>query len=191
MDSIKVSRDTLVIFNSLCEGGLLLLATMWCFNTGVNLSDALRPDSLPVLVGIAAGVITALSGFISLFLAGKTDQKSKIYELRTLVYSQIAPLFAQLKLGDILLIAASTGFCEEIFFRGVLQSELGLFSSSLLFGIIHCASLVMLPYALWTFAAGIFLGYLYIWTGSLWAPILAHGINNFIVIAYFKYRKPN
>ncbi|CAN5422483.1 hypothetical protein BH10CYA1_BH10CYA1_02790 [soil metagenome] len=189
MDSIKVDRATLVIFNSFCEGGLLLLATLWCFNTGVNLGDALKPDVIPVGIGILAGAVTACSGFLSLFLAGKSDQKSKIHELRTIVYSHVAPLFAQLTLMDILLIAASTGFCEEIFFRGVLQSELGIVSASILFGMIHCASLIMLPYAVWTFVAGIFLGYLYVWTDSLWTPIFAHGINNLIVILYFKYRK--
>ena len=189
MDSIKIDRATLVIFNSFCEGGLLLLATLWCFNRGVNLSDALKPDLLGVSLGVGAGAITALSGFLSLFLAGKTNKNSSIYELRTLVYNHIAPLFSQLTLVDILLIAASTGFCEEIFFRGVLQSELGILGASLLFGMIHCASLGMLPYAMWTFVAGVFLGYLYLWTGSLWAPIWAHAINNFIVIAYFKFRK--
>lgn len=189
MDSIKIDRANLVIFNSVCEGGLLLLATLWCFNTGVNLSDALKPDVLGVAVGVGAGALTALSGLLLLFLAGKTEKNTNIYELRTLVYDHIAPLFTQLTLMDILLIAASTGFCEEIFFRGVLQSELGVLGASLLFGMIHCASFVMLPYAVWTFFAGVFLGYLYIWTGSLWAPIWAHAINNFIVIAYFKLRK--
>ncbi|MBS1953435.1 MAG: CPBP family intramembrane metalloprotease [Cyanobacteria bacterium SZAS-4] len=190
MDSIKVDRPTFIIFNSLCEGGLLLLATLWCFNTGVNLKDALKPDVIPVGIGIFAGAATAFSGFVSLFLAGKSDPKSKIYELRSLVYDHVAPLFAQLTVLDILLIAASTGFCEEIFFRGVLQSELGIVFAAVLFGMIHCASLIMLPYAIWTFLAGIFLGYLYVWTDSLWTPIFAHGINNLIVILYFKLRKP-
>lgn len=190
MDNIKVDRTTLVVFNSVCEGGLLLLATLWCFNSGVNLTDALRPSLTAVLVGVAAGAVTALSVFLSLFLTGKTDKESVFQKLRSLVYTQIAPLFVQLTLADILLIAASTGFCEEIFFRGILQSEMGVLSASILFGMIHCASLSMLPYAVWTSVAGIFLGYLYIWTGSLWAPILAHAVNNFIVIAYFKFRKP-
>ncbi|HEY9733676.1 MAG TPA: CPBP family intramembrane glutamic endopeptidase [Drouetiella sp.] len=189
MDNIRVDRTTLVLINSACEGGLLLLATLWCFNSGVNLSDALRPSLTAVLAGIAAGAVTALSGFVSLFLTGKAAEKSVFQQLRSLVYTQIAPLFKQLTLADIFLIAASTGFCEEIFFRGILQSEMGLLSASLLFGMIHCASVSMLPYAAWTCVAGIFLGYLYIWTGSLWAPILAHAVNNFIVIAYFKFRK--
>jgi len=189
MDNIKVDRTTLVIFNAFCEGGLLLLATVWCFNTGVSLRDALRLDAIPALIGIAAGAVTAFSGFLSLFLAGKSNTESKIHELRSIVYAQIAPLFAQLTLSDILLIAASTGFCEEIFFRGILQSQIGILAASILFGMIHCASLVMLPYAIWTFAAGIFLGYLYVWTGSLWAPICAHAVSNLIVILYFKYRK--
>lgn len=190
MDNIKVDRASLIIFNSLCEGGLLLLATLWCFNTGVNLKDALKPDVIPVGIGIVAGAATACSGFVSLFLAGKSDPKSKIYELRSLVYDHVAPLFAELSVIDILLIAASTGFCEEIFFRGILQSELGIIFAAVLFGMIHCASIIMLPYAIWTFVAGIFLGYLYVWTDSLWTPIFAHGINNLLVILYFKLRKP-
>lgn len=190
MDNIKVDRVSFVIFNSLCEGGLLLLATLWCFNTGVNLKDALKPDVIPVGIGVVAGIFTACSGFISLFLTSKSDPKSKLYELRSLVYDHVAPLCVELSVLDILLVAASTGFCEEIFFRGVLQSELGIIFTAVLFGMIHCATAIMLPYAIWTFVAGIFLGYLYVWTDSLWTPIFAHGINNLIVILYFKLRKP-
>jgi membrane protease YdiL (CAAX protease family) len=188
MDKLTADRATIVIFNSVCEGGLLLMATIWCFNKGVNLSDALEPNAMAILVGVGAAVLTTLTGFLLYNRAGKADKKSAFYNFRLLV-SEITPIFSRLTLMDILLIAASTGFCEEVFFRGVLQPEIGVLAASLVFGMIHCGSMEMFPYALWTYAAGVFLGYLYIWTGSLWAPILAHGINNFIVITYFKYRK--
>lgn len=189
MDSIKIDPRALVTVTIVCEAGLLLLATCWCFSSGVSLKDALRPDIKSMVWGTVAGAATAASGFIALALAGKSKENSTLQKLRAIVLDDVAPMFSRVSLMDIFLIAVSSGFCEEIFFRGVLQMTLGIVPASILFGLVHCASLVMLPYALWTFFAGIFLGYLYIWTGSLWAAIFAHAINNLIVILFFRYRK--
>jgi uncharacterized protein len=76
---------------------------------------------------------------------------------------------------------------EEIFFRGILMRVLskwfgnvhvGIFFSAVVFTIIHFQPYKFLP----MLAFGLFLGYLYYRTRSLWLPIIVHAINNAIVV---------
>jgi len=41
------------------------------------------------------------------------------------------------------------------------------------------------------FMLGVFLGYLLVWTGSIWAPILAHFINNGSAVLLSYYEQKN
>ena len=80
---------------------------------------------------------------------------------------------------------------EELFFRGALFSiikdwtgkkHLTIFITAFLFSAIHLQFYGFLP----RFLLGMGFGYLFIFTGSLWAPILAHFLNNsFAVLAAF------
>jgi membrane protease YdiL (CAAX protease family) len=91
---------------------------------------------------------------------------------------------------DAFVLAAVSAVCEEILFRGILQSHLGLVWSSLIFGFVH------LPrnrvFLLWTLEAtllGFCLGFLFLLTGTLAAPIAAHFTINFGNLLYMqKYR---
>ncbi|ASS75527.1 hypothetical protein CIG75_11390 [Tumebacillus algifaecis] len=73
---------------------------------------------------------------------------------------------------------------EELLFRGVLQSVLtarwgvytGVFGSALAFSLIHADPVLFLP----IFLMGVLFSVLYRITGSLWAPIWLHAVNNFI-----------
>ena len=137
MPSAKIDRITIVNVTLLSEGALLLAATFWCFNTGLSLKDKLQPQLLSMLIGLGAGVLTAGSGFLSLYLANRIKSLKWLADLKAIVYQDVAPLFTQLNLIDILLVAASSGLCEEVFFRGVLQLKLGILPASIVFGMIH------------------------------------------------------
>jgi uncharacterized protein len=71
---------------------------------------------------------------------------------------------------------------EELLFRGVLQSTLtakygkwiGLFGSAFLFALIHADPVLFLP----IFLIGLLFAALYRITGSIWAPIWLHVLNN-------------
>ena len=74
---------------------------------------------------------------------------------------------------------------EEIIIRGIVMQPLrrygdmfALVVSSLLFSIMH-GNMVQIPY---TFAAGLFFGYVAIATGSLWPSIIMHFINNLYAV---------
>jgi membrane protease YdiL (CAAX protease family) len=87
--------------------------------------------------------------------------------------------------------AVMPGLGEELFFRGLLGRGLvarfgplrGIFLTSLLFGLVHIDPVQ----AGGAMALGLGIHAIYLATGSLWAPIVVHGLNNgvaFITIAY-------
>ena len=90
----------------------------------------------------------------------------------------------------IIAIAIIPGFCEEYFFRGVLQKNLKLLLknahiaillSSLLFSAFHLQFYGFFP----RFFLGVFFGYLFYWSGSLMYPVIAHALNNFLSLTVF------
>ena len=89
--------------------------------------------------------------------------------------------------SNILAMAIVPAICEELFFRGVLlpwlknsfhNKHLAVCLSALIFSAIHVQFFGFFPRLL----LGAYLGYLFLWTGSLWMPIIAHFLNNAIVV---------
>jgi len=95
--------------------------------------------------------------------------------------------------SNLLAMAIVPAICEELFFRGVLltwikenfyNKHLAVWLSAIVFSAIHVQFFGFFPRML----LGVYLGYLFLWTGSLWTPIIAHFLNNAIVIiAAFLY----
>ena len=80
-------------------------------------------------------------------------------------------------------IAVLPAFAEEFMFRGILQSELyrgtrnihaAIWISAILFSAFHLQFYGFVPRIL----LGAMFGYIYHWSGNLWAPMLAHFLNN-------------
>ncbi len=97
---------------------------------------------------------------------------------------------------NFVMIALIPAIGEELLFRGVLQrifSDLtknhhwGVFITAFLFSAIHMQFLTFMP----RFFLGVIFGYLLVWTRSLWAPILAHFINNglAVIVSYLTQRQ--
>ncbi len=91
---------------------------------------------------------------------------------------------------NILLIAIIPAFAEEFFFRGAVQrlftnkmnTHLAVWVTAFIFSAVHIEFYGFVPRML----LGAYLGYLLVWSGSIWMPVLAHFINNFIgvVVGY-------
>lgn len=84
---------------------------------------------------------------------------------------------------NLLMIGLLPAIGEELIFRGVFQKlfqqatgrlHLSVIITAIIFSAIHMQFLGFIP----RFALGVFLGYLLVWTGSIWAPITAHFVNN-------------
>jgi uncharacterized protein len=90
------------------------------------------------------------------------------------------------------MIALLPGIGEELMFRGIVQRifsewfknvHTGIFVSAILFSAMHVQFYGFIPRML----LGMMLGYLYVWSGSLWLPILAHLANNGTAVILFYF----
>ena len=96
-------------------------------------------------------------------------------------------------LVNLLLMAVLPALSEEITFRGVLQrllspknsslnSHLAIWLTAIIFSAIHMQFYGFVPRML----MGALFGYMLVWTGSLWIPMLMHFVNNgMAVLLYF------
>jgi hypothetical protein len=98
-------------------------------------------------------------------------------------------------LFNLFMMAVLPALGEEFIFRGVFQQiftdwfknyHWGIIVSAIFFSAFHMQFYGFLPRML----LGMMFGYLLIWSGSMWIPIIAHFINNSTgVIYYFFYYK--
>ncbi len=97
-------------------------------------------------------------------------------------------------LRDMAYMILFVGIAEELLFRGLIQQDLtvafgwkwALFSSAALFAVMHL-TWRSIPELGFVFLAGLILGALYLRTKSLVAPIMAHGMNNVMLVAVLPY----
>lgn len=92
---------------------------------------------------------------------------------------------------NLIMIAILPAIGEELLFRGVIQRifsrwtrsiHWGIWISAILFSALHLQFYGFLPRML----LGVMFGYLLVWSGTIWVPILAHLFNNgFAVIAMY------
>lgn len=181
----KLSRTAFVNWIICTEAFLLLVATAWSYFGGVTLQPALVLNTKAMLLGAGAGCVTAFGGYL-LYLA--TRNMGAFAQLRDLVENSLIPMVSELKPLDLVLFAAVSGFCEEIFFRGVAQAQLQLLITSICFGLFHDPTFRNPSYMFLSFLYGLGLGYLYIYTGNLWAPIVAHMVHNLISLYMLRYK---
>jgi CAAX protease family protein len=88
---------------------------------------------------------------------------------------ELAAALGSLTLRDCAVLAALSGFAEEVFFRGALQPRLGWLGASVVFGLAHVAPRRSLwPWTGFALLAGGLLGALFAATGNLAAPVAAH-----------------
>ncbi|WP_338749742.1 type II CAAX endopeptidase family protein [Bacillus sp. FJAT-52991] len=90
-------------------------------------------------------------------------------------------LFAQRSIGQIFLIAALVAISEEIFFRGMLQTSLGLVVTSLIFALIHIRYLSQWYLTLNVVLLSFAIGWLFEWTNNLAATIMMHFVIDFLL----------
>jgi hypothetical protein len=85
------------------------------------------------------------------------------------------------------MIAFLPAIGEELLFRGVIQriftswtrnQHWGIWISAILFSALHMQFYGFIPRVF----LGVLFGYLLVWSGSIWLPIIAHFINNAVAV---------
>ena len=85
------------------------------------------------------------------------------------------------------LMAVLPALAEEMSFRGVLQQLLGgrrhvaIWLTAVIFSAIHMQFYGFVPRML----MGALFGYVFVWTGSLWVPIVMHFVNNGMAVLLY------
>ena len=101
---------------------------------------------------------------------------------KTLLTLQI--VFSKARIIDLVAISLIAGIAEEVLFRGVIQTQLGILPASVLFGLAH---LITPTYAVIATIMGIYIGILYQVFDSLFIPIQLHFIYDLFALLYLRY----
>ncbi len=96
-------------------------------------------------------------------------------------------LFANRPLWHIAVLSAVVAICEEVLFRGAIQHAFGPYWTSILFAAIHIRYLRHWLMTGLVFSISYGLGWIYIQTNTLWTPILAHFMIDFVMGCIIRY----
>lgn len=177
--SIMLSRPLLLEF---CVAtSLLVVAVLWDGWRDLGLWHALTWSWRSLLVGVVAALPPLC--MIPLLESSLGQRLPGLRGLRQSITSVLAPLLGHMRLSEILVLSFLAGLSEEVFFRGVLQREIGLIPASLAFGLLHAVSL---PYVLWATVVGCYLGWLVQLSENLWLPIMAHTVVDIVGMWYIR-----
>ncbi|MEM1369014.1 MAG: CPBP family intramembrane glutamic endopeptidase [Cyanobacteria bacterium P01_H01_bin.15] len=160
---------------------LLVIAKVWQRLDSVSLLPVFwNVNHLALALAIAAGV-TLGSHLIYRFWPRYRESADAYLKM----------VLSPLAWPDLIWLGILPGMSEELLFRGVMLSALGLnvtalVISSVLFGILHMGSIQQWPYSFWAAIVGGALGYSAIITGNLMVPIVAHTLTNFVAGCIWK-----
>lgn len=169
-------------------GGLVVVAVV----LGWLLGHAPAPEIRWTISGAAWGAAAALPPMAVLLFCVRFPWWPWA-ELLRVVERLLVPLFRDCRLVDLAGISILAGLGEEMLFRGVLQEAvagwvggepgiwIGLALVSILFGMAH---LITPAYGVFATLIGLYLGWLWIYTGNLLVPITAHAVYDFLALVY-------
>ena len=183
----------------------LVLAYLWSDKPFKYLCLDKKPDVVNVLFVILFMVLVI--PFVNLL--GEWNQQLKLPHSLGAIEAQMKASEAEIALltkklldvhslkglfGNVFLIAFIPALGEELFFRGALQqifqnkknAIMAIWLTAFIFSAIHFQFYGFVP----RFLLGAFFGYLLVWSGNLWLPVLAHFANNAIAIVFY-YLKYN
>ena len=142
------------------------------------------------------GLVAAAGPLAALWLCLRWSWRP-IERLVEVVDRLILPLFKSCGPAEMAIIALLAGLGEEMLFRGVVQAAtadwiggqagvwVGLLVAALLFGLAH---LITPAYGVFAGLIGLYFGGLWLWTGNLLAPIVAHAVYDFLALIYLRRR---
>ena len=176
------------VFGAVVEGSLTGLAVVLAWLFHCPLWSELSGGAWAV----GLGLLGALPMLIAL-AATCHSSWGPLREIRELLETRFLPLFASWSVAQLALISALAGLGEELLFRGVLQGgltprvglPLAMVISNIIFGACH---LLTRTYGLMAALMGAYFGMLWLQTGSLLTPVVAHAAYDFLALLYFVHR---
>lgn len=125
-----------------------------------------------MLFGIPAGIIVVLFDLFMMRVTPSSYQDDGGINER---------IFSSLSYSMIFVVALVVAISEELLFRGVLQTHLGLLWTSIIFAAVHYRYLFNWFLFLNVLVLSFFIGFLFEWTNNLLVTITAHFLIDFIL----------
>lgn len=179
-----LSRSQVLIAMAVTAIIFLGISKLWVYLTGISM--------VPLYWNIEHGVIGLGIGL------GVALLSSVIYEIwesyRIAAQEYLEMVLKPLETVDLIWLGLLPGLSEEMLFRGVALSALGmngiaLIITSVVFGALHMASAKHLSYTVWAIAVGMMLGAITMYTGNLLSAIVAHVVTNSLSGIIWKYKQ--
>lgn len=175
--------DRMLLINLYVTQGLtLVIGLIWILLQRRNPIQLLNiPESAHFVAwGLGlAGVMLVVDFLLTFVVREESMDDGGINEL----------LFGNRPVWHIVVIAAIVAVCEELLFRGAIQYAFGPYWTSILFALIHIRYLRHWIPTGWVFLSSYGLGYIYIMSGTLWAPIVCHFVIDLISGLVIRYRR--
>lgn len=123
----------------------------------------------------------------------KLEEMMRSYEAtaQAMMEQMLAGDSLSILLVNIFVIAIMAGISEEFIFRGALQQifnritsnyHVAVWITAFIFSFIHFQFYGFVPRMI----LGAVLGYIFVWSGNLWIPVIVHAVNNALSIFLFK-----
>jgi membrane protease YdiL (CAAX protease family) len=177
-----VDPTRLTLIAVMGEGALAGAALLWAWARGIDIRWG--PPASSTAAGVTAAAVLAV---VNLFLLRRGPDVPFVRAMRRLHDELLEPLFARVRVADVLIVSAAAGLGEELLFRGVLQREWGVAAASVLFGLAHVGGSGTGWFGAWAAVVGAFLGWLAIASGGLLAPVVAHAAYDAMALAYVRW----
>lgn len=131
-----------------------------------------------VSLGLALGLV-----FAALVVASTAVLVTRFDWARSVAH-ELGPFALGLTGPQLVALLGVAGLAEELVFRALLTPTLGVFVSSVLFGLVHqMGGKGRWPWMIWASLVGLGLASIYALTGSLLGPLVAHAIINGMNVA--------
>lgn len=160
-----------------------MVALLWGWWQDIPLRAPLTPTLHAGILGVIAGVLLLALNYVVIEYGARYSHILRT--LKSLVEADVSPLFRHVDLQTIVGIALISGVAEELFFRGVLQAQFGIWIASIVFGLAHVWKKTAIYYGIYAALMGLIVGNMYSLSGNLWVPILAHIVNRPCIIQGF------
>jgi membrane protease YdiL (CAAX protease family) len=158
-------------------------ALLW---TSPRLSQ-LAENSLAGKAVLAAAMSVVLGVCLAALLVWTTRLLVRRTRWASTLHQDLQPVARRFDPQETWLVAIMSALGEELFFRGFLQPLVGLFASSLLFGLLHqVRGQSRWVWVGWASIGGLLFGGLFALTGSLWGSVVAHALVNAVNLDHLR-----
>lgn len=138
---------------------------------------SLTLDLVSVSMGLALGGLAIVSARIMVAR----------YAWARALHTELAPVVRGNSDADLVVIALASGIAEELLFRGLGVQLVGVIASSVLFGLLHqVRGPARFVWMTWAALMGALLGLVFVATGSLLGPIVAHVLTNAVNLRFVR-----